>query len=141
MEIVWTSGLPSKPGIYWFDPGFRLDPIDHPMVIKVWGGGTTYGYGDFGSGPIDCYYSPEVCPKARYAEIQPPGEWLGPECIREGARAWVRDPKGCLGFGLLRPGYHGKVGGSLLWLSGGDSHGGWIGDDHRFSPVAIPILQ
>jgi hypothetical protein len=142
-NLVWESGLPSKPGVYWFDVGLRMFP--DPMVIRVAPDGSIYGYGDYGSGPIDYYYNPKVCPDARHLAIAPPRKWLDLACIkRDRARAWVRHPEGYLGFGLLRPGYNRTVGGSVLWLdhpTEGEVHGDWMSDDYEFSPVRVPILK
>lgn len=144
-NTIWTAGLPSKPGVYWFDNGFRTFPDETPMVIKVYGNGRTYGYGDYGSGPVNNFYNPTVCPNAGYAEIAPHGKWLDYTCIkRDGARAWVKDPNGHLGFGLLRPGWNKTAGGSVLWLdhpTSGETHGDWIGDGYLFSPVKVPRLK
>lgn len=146
-KTAWIKGLPTEPGVYWFDNGLRGPvAIDTPTVIKVLANGTIFFYGDYGSGPISSIYSSELCKKACHAEIEPAKTWQDYKCIKKKhSRAWVKDANGHLGFGLLEPGYiSGEVDGSILWLdhpSIGEVHGQRQGQGCKFSLVQMPKLK
>lgn len=151
-KTIWTPGTPTLPGVYWFDTGHRFDweikKNRHPMVIQVGkGGGEPYMFGDYGSGPLSMYYSEKICPNAVWAHIEQPEEWGDHTVVKgERGRAWVKHPNGYLGFGLLRPGWHHDVGGTILWLDKpqcASESGGWwkSSEGYQFSAVKMPKIK
>lgn len=151
-KIIWTPGTPTVPGIYWFDHGRRFDwekkKDIHPSVIQVSKDGKDIRlFGDYGSGPLYMYYHAKACPDACWAHIAQPDEWTDHTCIKgERARGWVKSPQGYVGFGLLRPGWHDDVGGTIVWLThpqNGSDTGGWYksSEGYQFCAIKMPKIK
>jgi len=154
-KTIWTPGVPTLRGIYWFDHGRRFDwekkKHRHPSIIQVGRDVETiddiFLFGDYGSGPLSMYYSPKICPDACWTHIEQPSEWTDHTCIKgERGRAWVKHPQGYVGFGLLRPGWHNDVGGTIVWLdhpSTASESGGWwkSSEGYQFCPIKMPKVK
>jgi len=153
-KLVWTPGTPTVRGIYWFDTGMRFGwekkKDQHPFVIQVSEGDSwenIHLFGDYGSGSLSMYYSPKMCPTASWAHIEQPEEWGDHTVIKgERGRAWVKHPKGYLGFGLLKPGWHSDLGGTIVWLDNPNEasvSGGWwkSSEGYKFSAVKLPKVK
>jgi hypothetical protein len=157
-RLIWTPGAPTEAGIYWFDTGLNFDwqkkKNKHPMVLQV-RSQERYIFGDFGSMPINMIYDEKLWEKrgvvAKHSKIAPPElddeDWKDYKCITEKySRAWVKTPEGYLAFGLLDPGWHNDVGGTLVWLTHptcAASHGEWITEEkkYKYYPVKKPVLK
>lgn len=140
MQTVWKKGIPKDYGIYWFDSGMRLfDRDKRPFILKV--GHSNYIFGDFGSFPLE-----HIIPNMKYAAIVSPEKWETGECItKQESRAWIKHPQGHLGIGLLRPGSHFDVGGTIVWLNHPtlySEHGSWYryNAGYLYSPLEEPKL-
>lgn len=145
-EVSWQPGCPSLPGIYWFDTniGFFDRSDIGPAILQV-SKNSKYYFGDYGSGPLHCYYDEKLMPKARYSHIEQPKEWVkltSPSVYGKNTRCWVKSPQGYIGFGLLKQDTHG-ISGTIVWLNHpteASVSGAWIKprDNYEFSPVKVP---
>lgn len=120
MKTEWRKGIPTEPGVYWFDTSTGIG--HKPLVLRIFDGSTPYFYGDGGSGPLDF-----IVPRMKHAIIQPHNGTWGEKIS---TRTWVRRPDGCIGFGLfykIDNDSH-EAYGSILWFGEQPSaaHGLWI---------------
>ncbi len=134
MEVEWKQGLPETDGFYWLKSfGHILVVVRHMSHMTI--------YGHHGSMPTPVHAT--VIKHLKHAVIpahqEQPWEWstrFGSGNLRY---AWVKDKRGKIGFGLLRPNYHGPTG-SIIWLHGGSYHGAWMReiDGYTFQSLELP---
>ena len=138
-KVIWVPGVPTVPGIYWWDGGLRFDWQNKkdqiPLVLQVTSE-DQYVYGDNSSMPLSSVYSERLNKKAQHAAIEQTEDWQDLSCIKERrSRAWVKDPDGNIGFGLLEPGTNDDVGGTILWINHPNlaaQSGMWIKSDKNY---------
>jgi hypothetical protein len=144
MKTIWYPGIPDEPGVYWYDSGFGHS--DQPMLLQVTES-TKYIFGDFGEMPLSSVYTESMADRVSYSPVVEADDWTDLTCIKKDrSRAWILTPEGYLGFGLLRPGWHNDVGGTIVWVehpNTASSSGMWIKSDanYKFSLVEIPKIK
>lgn len=141
-KINWIPGAPTTDGIYWFDSGLLL--TTEPMVVQVLDG-HAFLLGRSGGGPLENYYDPKICKKARYVGIDLPDNWVGIKEAIDEPKMWVKTTKGFIGFGIFTR-WAGKLYGDIVWLNDPDcksSNGTRISeeDNYQFCKVKVPKLK
>lgn len=147
MKTIWHPGVPTVPGIYWFDPGIRMprgmDEDYTPYFLKT-NGETPILFHNYYSGDINFVYHEKVCKKACYAHIEKPTTWHDHKCIKgEHVRAWAKDPSGHLAVTIVEADIRGGISGDFIWVKKSGLHSEcskWIraNEGYLYSPIEFP---
>lgn len=146
--MKWSSGIPKKPGIYWFSTGLNPD-ICKPLVLQMYEDKIGYVNGHSVTMPLSSVYSEKFCLKAIYAPIENPKEWFALSAAKKlkdssSITAWVKN-KNSLGFGEFRYNPYDEFNAHFcLWEKHPDSGAGYgiiLRNDYKFSLVEIPVLK